>query len=72
MPNTTRIILLGETGAGKSSLSKTTLGRNEFKVLHFSDSQTNVCEAKSGSVIGRNHTLIDTPGFLVQDVQSRS
>lgn len=64
---TTRIVILGKTGAGKSSLANTIFRDEQFDVLHGFNSGTRVCEAKTKSVQRRKITLIDTPGFFDTD-----
>ncbi|KAG8006049.1 GTPase IMAP family member 7 [Nibea albiflora] len=59
-----RIVILGKTGAGKSSLANTIFGEKLFQVNHTFNSGTRRCEAKTKSVNGRGITLIDTPGFF--------
>ncbi|XP_013856347.1 GTPase IMAP family member 7 [Austrofundulus limnaeus] len=63
-PKTIRIVFLGKSGAGKSSLANTIFRDEQFKVLHGFNSGTRVCEAKTKSVNRRKITLIDTPGFF--------
>ncbi|XP_045919843.1 GTPase IMAP family member 9-like [Micropterus dolomieu] len=59
-----RIVLLGNTGAGKSSLANTIFGEDVFKRENPPFCGTSECRAESKSVHGRRITLIDTPGFF--------
>ncbi|XP_035248878.1 GTPase IMAP family member 9-like [Anguilla anguilla] len=59
-----RIVLLGNTGAGRSSTANSILGEKLFKTSCSANPQTVGCEAKTKTVGGRSITVIDTPGFL--------
>lgn len=62
-----RIVVLGKTGAGKSSLLNTLSGENAFTINHTANSGTRVCKAKLKTVDGKNLLLVDTPGFFDTD-----
>ncbi|XP_028419456.1 GTPase IMAP family member 7-like [Perca flavescens] len=62
--NTRRIVILGKTGSGKSSVANTIFGEELFTVGHTLNSETRECEARTKSVNGRSITLIDTPAFF--------
>ncbi|XP_026208164.1 GTPase IMAP family member 7 [Anabas testudineus] len=67
MSTTRRIVILGKTGAGKSSLANTLFGEEVFTIDHTQNSETRECQAETKSVNGRNITLIDTPGLFDTD-----
>ncbi|XP_078020830.1 GTPase IMAP family member 7-like [Epinephelus lanceolatus] len=62
--DTRRVVILGKTGVGKSSLANTILGEEPFEVDDTSNSGTRECQAETRSPNGRSITLIDTPGFF--------
>ncbi|XP_045919823.1 uncharacterized protein LOC123979790 isoform X1 [Micropterus dolomieu] len=59
-----RIIVLGKSGCGKSSLANTIFGEKLFTTNNSPNSGTRTCQAETKSVNGRSITLIETPGFL--------
>ncbi|XP_034412733.1 uncharacterized protein LOC117747533 [Cyclopterus lumpus] len=59
-----RIVLLGKTGVGKSSLANNIFGEAIFKINNLSDLETHPTTVETKYVHEKNITLIDTPGFF--------
>ncbi|XP_028840721.1 GTPase IMAP family member 8-like isoform X2 [Denticeps clupeoides] len=71
MFNDLRLVLLGTTGDGKSSAGNTILGGEFFKVASGAKSLTERSEAKQNVIGQRKVKVVDTPGFLNENLSDQ-
>ncbi|KAK7478034.1 hypothetical protein BaRGS_00030710 [Batillaria attramentaria] len=58
-----RVVLIGKTGAGKSSLGNSLIGPKHFKVGRGLSSETTECSYNTGSRDNFEFQVVDTPGL---------
>ena len=58
-----KVVLIGQTGVGKSQLGNFILQQEYFKVGHNKNSETEILSEGYSHLDGMNVTIVDTPGL---------